>query len=91
MDLVIKHRSGKSNTNADALSHNPVHERTANESSCEGDDFEPSPKENHVSESLPCSVSAQPQVCAPRPSFSVNGCEEGVAGCLNVNACTEKK
>ena len=25
MDLIIKHRSGKSNTNADALSRNPVH------------------------------------------------------------------
>ena len=32
MDLLIKHRSGRSNTNADVLSCNPVHEHS-NESS----------------------------------------------------------
>ena len=93
MNLVIKHQSGKSNTNADALSHNPVHERTANKNSCKDDeDVESSPsEENHTSESLPCRISAQPHECTPKPSFSVNGCEEVVAGYFNVNACTEKK
>ena len=92
MDLDIKHRSGKSNTNADALSRNPVHKYTANSDSGEVNDVEASPHgDNHVNESLPYSVSAQPHECAPKPSFSVSGCEEVVAGCLNVDACAEKK
>ena len=93
MNLVIKHRSGKPNTNTDALSRNPVHERTTNKNSCKDDeDVESSPsEENHTNENLPCRISAQPHECAPKPSFSVNGCEEVVAGCFNANACTEKK
>ena len=75
MNLVIKHQSGKSNTNADALSCNPVHECSANKNSCEDyvvDESSPS-KENHTNESLPTNVSAQPNDCAPRPGFRVLG------------------
>ena len=93
MNLVIKHRSGKSNTNADALSRNPVHECSANKNSCEDyvvDESSPS-KENLTNESLPTNVSAQPNDCAPRPGFRVNGCEEVVSCCMEVSSCTVKE
>jgi hypothetical protein len=63
MDLLIKHRSGKSNPNADALSRNPIPQRAASESP-----NVPSPSENH--ESLPCIGTPQPST-RPSPNISV--------------------
>ena len=92
MNLVIKHQSGKSNTNADALSRNPVHECSANKNSCERYDVdESSPRKENFNESLPIKVSAQPNECAPRSDFSLTGCKEDVSCCLEVNYCLEKK
>ena len=68
MDLLIKHRPGKSNTNADALSRHPVPQRAASENA-----GVPSPSDD-CNESLPCIGTPQPSKCISRQSPNISVC-----------------
>ena len=79
MDLIIKHRSGKSNTNADALSRNPVHLNPIDidVSSCKAitvvnpSSSEESPPANaKPKESIPKSTEHKSSGCSPTRSLS---------------------
>lgn len=86
MNLVIKHQSGKSNTNADAFSRNPVHECSANKHSC----LVLGKRTLMRAFQLRLVPSPMSAFLGPRPDFSLTGSKEGVS-CLEVNSCLQKK
>ena len=79
MDLIIKHRSGKSNTNADALSRNPVclNPTNVNVNSCIDANAQPqavNPRPSYMNKREPSSSDGhQPKESAPKPPERAGG------------------
>ena len=88
MDLVIKYRSGKSNTNADALSRNPVTQSLIAECSCYG--VTTDERTAHVNTSSPVEEPVEePKTPSREPTRSVQATEPNGTSCDGAGICSE--